>query len=75
MAKTSGEYSRLCDSRMNVPDRARPTEQVSYGAEGKKVLTSVEDPKRHELDLNDGGDDTHPTSSNEGEVSAPTLQK
>ena len=26
-------------------------------------LTSVEDPKRDELDLDDGRDDTHPTSN------------
>jgi len=30
-----------------------------------RSLTSVEDPKRDELDLDDGGDDTHPTSGGE----------
>ena len=34
-------------------------------------LTSVEDPKRDELDLDDGGDDTHPTAGGETGVSTP----
>jgi len=30
-----------------------------------RSLTSVEDPERDELDLDDGRDDTHPTSGGE----------
>ena len=37
---------------------------------GSGTLTSVEDPQRDELDLDDGGDDTHPASVRGEEKSA-----
>ena len=41
---------------------------------GEGSLTSVEDPERDELGLNDSRDDTYPTSVKEGERSASRPQ-
>jgi hypothetical protein len=52
---------------MNVPDQIGGGFSTRCEAGGLEtgLLTSVEDPKRDELDLDDGRDDTHPTSRRE----------
>ena len=63
---------------MNVPDWVGRGLAWSVRRERNRrggSLTSIEDPQRDELDLDDGGDNTHPASMRERKNQHPDIKQ